>query len=107
MAPDPPFDPDGLYLTKPQLVKLIEAIRNRWRKNKKGNFLLIQAITAFKVSLGLIDDRTIELIFKDIIKAANELAVMNQMERMKGEIPNTEQMVNLITKRIEDGDLFG
>lgn len=106
MMAEPPFDPDELYLTKPQLIQIIEAIRNRWKKNKKSNWMFIQAITAFKVSLNLIPDDTISAIFKDILKATNELSTLNQMQRLKGEMPKTQDMVDLVEKKIERGDLF-
>lgn len=102
----PPFDPDGLYLTKPQIRQIIEAIKQRWKKNRKGNFIHIQALTAFSISLGLMSDEQVEAIFKDIIKATNKLAELNQMQRLKGEFPSTASMVDLVVKDIEGGNLF-
>lgn len=102
----PTFDPDELVLTKPQILLLLNAIKRRWKKNKRGNILHLAAITAFITSLHLLDDETLKTIWKDIINATNEMITLNQMNRMKGEIPKTQDMVDLVIKKIENGDLF-
>lgn len=100
------FDPDELMLTKDQILSILEAIKTRWKKNRKGNALNLIALTTFTTSMHFIDEKTLQVIWRDIINATNELISLNQMQRMKGEHPKTAEMINIVLGRIERGELF-
>lgn len=100
------FDPDELLLTKSQILQLLRSIKNRWKKNPRGNALSLAAITAFILSMNFIDEKTLSEIWKDIIKATNELITLNEMTRLKGEYPKSQELVDMVIKKIDDGELF-
>jgi len=103
---NPYFDPDEVKLTKDHIRLIINAVIKRWKKNKSANMIQIKALEAFRVSLRLQSDENIEEIFKAIIVCVNEMQMMNAMLRMKEERPTTDQLLAIVQKRIERGDIF-
>ena len=100
------FDPDKLLLSKEQLFRLISIVQKRWSKNKKANTQYLIGLTAFKAGMYLTPDGVIKKIWHDLVLLTNEMITYNQMQRMKNEIPNTEDMIKIFEKKIESGELL-
>ncbi len=105
----PTFDPDEFNLSKKQILIIMEAIGSRWGKSKiqkLKNAKYIIGLEAMKIGINLTSEDVIKQIWKDILVGFNELIRLNTLERMKTESPNTEKMIELVTKKIENGELF-
>ena len=109
MTPDnfsPYFDPDHINIDKDTITKLINAMLQRWKKNKKNNKVQIMALQTFKLSLHFQSDETINEIMKSIVSCVNEMQQYNAMMRLKKEFPTTSQLTDIVIAKIEKGDVF-
>ena len=103
---DDKFDTDELQLSKEQIFQLISVIQKRWAKNKKNNAQYLVGLTAFKTGMYLTPDKTIKKIWHDLVLLTNEMIIYNQLQRMKNEIPNTQDMIKIFERKIESGELL-
>lgn len=106
----PMFDPDAFNLSKKQIFQVMDAIGSRWGKSKMAKFHNAQYIIgleAIKVGITLTKEEVIQQIWNDILIGFNELIRLNQLERMRNEFPDMGKMVDLVTAKIESGELFG
>lgn len=101
---DVPFelDPDRLVLTKVQLRKIIKAMIKRWQKNVRANIKVITAGYAMLAFMETQDDKTIQAIWGDMIKAINHLMMENAVARARGENPLWADVVDKLPSKIED-----
>lgn len=97
------FNADELRLTKKDIMRIIEAVQKRWRKNKKGNRLNLMAIAAFKQGIEWTPHKQLEIIWNAMVKLTNKMIEYNAMKRMMGEMPKTEVMIDILEKEIETG----
>jgi len=103
------FDPDKFNLTKKQILLVVSAIGKRWtdgtmQKIKNTKYLI--SLEAMKVAVQLTDEEVIREIWKDMIYGFNELVRLNDLARMKQEYPKMDDMIQIVTKKIETGELF-
>ncbi len=106
---DQSLDPDKFNLSKSQVVLIINAIGKRWTKSTTArlkNSKYIVSLEAMKIAINLTPEDVIQEIWKDMLMGINELMRLNDMERMKKEFPNTEAMIEIVIKKLEDGSLF-
>ncbi len=103
------FDPDKFNLSKKQILLVISAIGKRWKTSKVStvkNSRYIISLEAMKVAVNLTPEEVIKEIWHDMLFAFNELIRLNDLERMKTEFPNMEAMINIVTKKLETGEIF-
>ena len=100
------FNPDELKLSKDQIIKLIQIIQNRWRKNRLKNAHYLIGIAGFKAGIRLTPDETLEKVWSDLVSLTNEMINYNQMQRMKDELPDTENMIKIFEQKIENGEIL-
>ena len=103
------LDPDKFNLSKKQVVMIINAIGKRWSSStvqRLKNSKYIVSLEAMKVAIQLTPEDVIQEIWKDMLMGINELMRLNDMERMKQEFPNTQAMIDIVIKKLEDGTLF-
>lgn len=103
------LDPDKFNLNKKQVVMIINAIGKRWSSSnvqRLKNTKYIISLEAMKVAIQMTPEDVIQEIWKDMLMGINELMRLNDMERMKKEFPNTQAMIDIVIKKLEDGTLF-
>lgn len=100
----PYFDPDKIVLKKVHLKKIIDAVIIRWQKNTSKHRWQIKALQAFRFSLRIQSDESIELIFKELIKVLNEMQYLNSLMVLKDEFPSTDMLLDLTLKKIDVGE---
>jgi hypothetical protein len=103
------LDPDKFNLSKAQVILIINAIGKRWTKSTTArlkNSKYIISLEAMKIAINLTPEEVIQEIWKDMLMGINELMRLNDMERMKQEFPNTQAMIDIVIKKLEDGTLF-
>lgn len=107
---EPMFDPDQFNLTKKQIFQIMDAIGSRWAKTKIAKFKnakYIIGLEAMKVGITLSSEEVIQQVWNDILIGFNELIRLNQLARMRGEFPQMEKMIDMVTAKIDSGELFG
>ena len=97
------FDADELRLTKSDIIRIIEAVQTRWRKNKRGNRLNLAAIAAFKQGIAWTPEKQLTIIWNAMVKLTNKMIEYNSMKRMMGEMPKTEHLLKILEDEIESG----
>ena len=103
------FDPDKFNLDKKQILLVISAIGKRWKDSKLStikNSRYIISLEAMKVAINLTPEEVIKEIWHDMLFGFNELIRLNDLERMKTEYPDMQKMIEIVTKKLEDGSLF-
>jgi len=103
------FDPDKFNLSKKQITMIISAIGKRWTNTKLSsikNSRYIISLEAMKVAIQLTPEDVIKEIWHDMLFGFNELIRLNSLERMKEEFPDMEKMIEIVTKKLESGELF-
>ena len=103
------FDPDKFNLSKKQIIMIISAIGKRWSSSKIStikNSRYIISLEAMKVAINLTPEDVIKEIWHDMLFGFNELIRLNSLERMKEEFPDMEKMIEIVTKKLESGELF-
>jgi len=103
---NPYFDPDEIIITKEILRKIINGIINRWKKTQGTGFFGIKGLEAFRLSLRFQSDSEIQETFSSIIICVNEMQMINAMMKLKGEMPKTEVLADMVLKKLESGELF-
>ena len=106
MTVSPYFDPDEIILTKPIIRKIINGIIERWKVTQGRGFFGIKGLEAFRLSLRFQTDDEIKEIFSSIIRCVNEMQMVNAMLKMKGENPKTEELADMILKKLDSGELL-
>ena len=82
------------------------SVRKRWLKNKRKNIRYIVALTALKTAVQITPDMVLQVIWGDLVRLTNEMISYNAMQRLKGEMPKTADIVKIAEEKIESGDLF-
>jgi len=103
------FDPDKFNLSKKQIIMIISAIGKRWTNTKISsikNSRYIISLEAMKLAINLTPEEVIKEIWHDMLFGFNELIRLNGLERMKTEYPDMEKMIEIVTKKLERGELF-
>lgn len=103
------FDPDMLRLDKKMIYRVFDAIEKRWSRNttsKLKNAQIIASVAMAKGWVRITPQDTISDLWMDIINGVNELIMLNQMYRLRGEFPNTEKLVEMVCQKLESGQLF-
>ena len=103
------FDPDKFNLSKKQILLIVSAIGKRWTSSKVStikNSRYIISLEAMKVAISLTPEEVIKEIWHDMLFGFNELIRLNSLERMKTEFPDMEAMIDIVTKKLESGELF-
>lgn len=103
------FDPDKFNLSRKQIIMIITAIGKRWTKTKMSrikNSKYIISLEAMKIAISMTNEDVIKEIWHDMLFGFNELIRLNSLERMKTEFPNMEEMIEIVTKKLESGELF-
>lgn len=101
------FDPDEFKLTKKMILRFMDAIEKRWKKDtiatiKNTKYLI--GLEAMKVGIMMSDEDTISKVWHDILNGFNELITLNQMARLRGEFQGYEKLCDIVITRIENGE---
>lgn len=97
------YDPDTLDLSKQDVLDFIDAIVERWKKNKKDNLKFIAAVKLMKVGIRLQDEETIKTIWGDILDGFNRLQYENAMRKMQKQNISWADVKAKIKKEIAEG----
>jgi len=97
------FNADELKLEKSDIIRIIEAVQTRWRKNKKGNRMNLVAIAAFKQGINWIPEKQLTIIWSAMVMLTNKMIQYNSMKRLAGEMPKTQHMLKILEDEIESG----
>jgi len=103
------FDPDKFNLDKKQILMVFSAIEKRWTSSKVAklkNAKYVVSMEALKLAINWTDEEVLQTIWRDILFGFNELIRLNDLARMKEEFPNMEAMIDIVTKKLESGELF-
>jgi len=103
------FDIDKFNLSKKDILEIINAISQRWRKSKIShlkNAQYIIGIEAMKVGINLTSEKVIQQIWRDILIGFNHIIEQNDAARMRNEYPDMKKMLDITKKKIANGELF-
>lgn len=87
----------------------MDAISKRWKKStvaKLKNAQYIVGIEAMKIGINLTSEEVISQIWRDILVGFNHIIIENDAARMREEFPDMAKILDITTKKIEDGELF-
>lgn len=107
------FDPDMLYLTREQVIEVIDAIITGWKANGKANFLYIAALNAFKAAVYIMPIKELNDFWRRFSRAFEMINEASQLGRMKAEYNGVddrkvfEMAFEKALDRIRSGELFG
>jgi len=79
MAKKNSFDPDGLVLTKQEILEFCDRVLQKWNKKPTKNAKNILAMTAVKASVTWTDDDSLKAIWSEILNWTFELLYENAM----------------------------
>jgi len=79
MAKKNSFDPDGLVLTKQEILEFCDRVLQKWNKKPTKNAKNILAMTAVKASVTWTDDDSLKAIWSEILNWTFELLYENTM----------------------------
>lgn len=80
---DPLWNPDTLELTKQDVLDFLNAIILRQKKNPKPNIKLTSAIHLMKFGIKMYDEKTIQIVWGEILSGFNLLLYENAIAKMK------------------------
>ena len=103
---NPYFDPDKIVITKRILRKIINGIIRRWKRTKGKGFFGIKGLEGFRLSLRFQSDDEVQETFASIITCVNEMQMINAMMRLRGEMPKTEALADMVLEKLDNGELF-
>jgi hypothetical protein len=98
MVKNAPFDPDGLVLTKKELLEFCDRIIEKWNKAPGKNTNNILAMTAVKASIVWTDDESLKAIWNEIIRWVFELLYENALSKGKHDDVNWSSVM----KKLKD-----
>ena len=101
------FDPDELQLEKKDIVRIIEAVQNRWRRNGWKNKLYLTGLAAFKQGILWVSDDIVKFVWHDMVLLTNKMIEYNERKRMCGEMPKTAEMLDILEDEIDSGNFAG
>ncbi len=96
------FDPDELALTKKDIIEMMDSIGKRWSKNKSSNYKFIISIEAMKIGIKLMDEKTVSLIWSEIVNGFNELLYENAMAKARGENQSWSQTLEKVKQKLKE-----
>ena len=96
------FNSDELRLSKKDILELMNAIENRWKKNKKANAQFVISMEAMKIGIRLTKEETISLIWAEIINGFNELLYQNALAKAKGENQTWAKTLEIVKTKLKD-----
>ena len=73
------FDPDKLELSKSQILEFCDRVIKKWNQNPTKNANNILAMNAVKTSIIWTDDKSLKVIWSEIISWTFELLYENAM----------------------------
>lgn len=100
-----PDEIERLMLSKEQIVEVLNAIMDIWRREPLKNAKLILAMLALRSAIQITPEPLLQVIWHKVMTAFNELYALNEMMRLKGEMPNAAFFVERLAEKIRRGDL--
>jgi len=101
------FDADELQLEKKDIIRIIEAVQKRWRKNGWKNKLYLAGLAAFKQGIQWVSDDIVKFVWRDMVSLTNKMIEYNARKRMLGEMPKTAEMLKMLEDEIDSGNFVG
>ena len=98
---------DDLYLEKHEILDVVDAIIQHWKKNKMANWQYIATLNGFKMALSIMPNDMLRVIWRQVITAFTELYSLSEMKRLEGERPNAKFFKDTLMAKIKSGELFG
>ncbi len=79
MTEKPQFDPDGLVLTKPEIVGFCDRVLKKWNENPSKHANGILAMNAVRTSVLWTDEESLKMIWGEILAWTFDLLYENAM----------------------------
>jgi hypothetical protein len=102
MIPDD-LNPDRLELTKQDVMEMLGAIIDRWKKNKKDNAIFIVLLEGFKASMSLMPKGFIKKMWSEILSFINLLLYRNGIRVAAKDNPKFAETFEKIKKDFIEG----
>lgn len=100
-APD-----DDLYLTKKEILEILDLIIDHWQKNKLANWVYIQTIRGIKLAVMVMDEGLLRVLWKQLIFVFNHIYKMSEMERLSGDMPRARFFIDRLKDDLRSGRVF-
>ena len=101
------IQPEELYLSKEEILEVLNAIIQHWKKNKRANWQYITTLNGLKMALSIMPAEMLKVIWGQVIRAFMELYSLSEMKRLAGERPNASFFKDRLLDKIRSGELFG
>jgi hypothetical protein len=92
------FDPDIFVLTKNDVLKILDRIEARWKKNQTANLPLLMELKGAKFYFRIKSDEAIQRLWGEILNEFNEIIIENNIKQ--NEINNETNLQ--VFKKIRD-----
>ena len=101
------IQPDELHLSKAEILEVLTAIIQHWKKNRRDNWQYITSLNGLKLALSIMPDSMLRVIWSQVIRAFMELYSLSEMKRLAGERPSAAFFKDRLIEKIRSGELFG
>jgi len=101
------MDLDKLYLSKSQIVEVIDAIIFYWQAQPGRNWTYTNSLRGIKMAVLIMDENILRAIWSQVIRAFMELYSLSEMKRLAGETPDAQFFYETLLRKIQSGELFG
>jgi len=75
------FDPDVFVLTKKDVLKILDKIETRWKKNASANLPLLMELKGAKFYFRIKSDESIRKLWSEILTEFNEICIENNIKQ--------------------------
>jgi len=93
------FDPDKFVLTKIDVLRMLDNIEARWKKNKTANLPLLMELKGAKFYFRIKSDKAIQELWSEILNEFNNIMIENNIKQ--NELNNENNLA--VFKKIRDG----
>jgi len=101
-----PIDLDKLALSKDQVIEVINAIIDYWKRAEGRNYSYILALYGIRTAVMAMNDDLLRIIWHQIVRAFMELYSLSEMKRLAGESPSAQFFYETLLAKIRSGELF-
>ena len=97
------INPEQVIVTKEQVIHILDKIISRCKKNYKKNIQIISTLQGMKFGMSRVSDKEFKTTWSILVDFTNEMIIFNEVQKMKGEFPKSQEFIDIFCQKILDG----